>query len=158
MRRPLKTAIFAFNKLVAESQGLFSIIRIIEIKNKFKTIFNIGATLVPISFSSSKKLLTLLLKVTTIIWGRWETMQKEIIKYDDQFKRTVVEMLESGELQSMEQAKKVFNIKGSSIISRWIKKFGKEDILPKIRMRRMIDEVDNHRGTELYEKILIHMQ
>ncbi len=85
-------------------------------------------------------------------------MQKEIIKYDDQFKKTVVDMLESGELQSMEQAKKVFNIKGSSIISRWIKKFGKEDILPKIRMRRMIDEVDNHKGTELYEKILIHIQ
>ena len=85
-------------------------------------------------------------------------MQKEIIKYDDQFKRTVVDMLESGELHSMEQAKKIFNIKGSSIISRWIKKFGKEDILPKIRMRRMIDEVDNHKGTELYEKILIHMQ
>ena len=85
-------------------------------------------------------------------------MQKEIIKYDDQFKRTVVDMLESGELHSMEQAKKIFNIKGSSIITRWIKKFGKEDILPKIRMRRMIDEVDNHRGTELYEKILIHMQ
>ena len=84
-------------------------------------------------------------------------MQKEIIKYDEQFKRTVVDMLESGELKSIEQAKRVFNVKGSSI-SKWIKKFGKEDILPKVRMRRMIDEVDRFKGSDLYEKILIHLQ
>jgi len=85
-------------------------------------------------------------------------MQKEIIKYDEQFKKTVVDMLESGELKSMESAKRLFNIKGSSIISRWIKKYGKEDILPKVRVRRMIDEVDNYKGTNLYERILIHLQ
>ena len=85
-------------------------------------------------------------------------MQKEIIKYDEQFKKTVVEMLTSGELKSIEQTKRIFNIKGSGSISKWIKKFGKEDILPKIRMRRMIDEVDRFKGTDMYEKILIHLQ
>ena len=85
-------------------------------------------------------------------------MQKEIIKYDEQFKRTVVDMLESGELKSMESAKRLFNIKGSSIITRWIKKYGKEYILPEKRLRRMIDEVDNYKGTDLYEKILILLQ
>jgi len=85
-------------------------------------------------------------------------MQKEIVKYDEQFKKTVVDMLGSGEITSIQNAMKIFNIKGSSIITKWIKKFGKEDILPKVRMRRMIDEVDNFKGTDLYEKILIHLQ
>lgn len=85
-------------------------------------------------------------------------MQKEIIKYDDQFKRTVVGLLETGELNSIEEAKRLFNIKGSSIITRWIKKYGKEYILPEKKLRRMIDEVDNYKDTDLYEKILIHLQ
>lgn len=87
-------------------------------------------------------------------------MQKEIIKYDDQFKRTVVSMLESGEISSIQTAMKIFQVKGNSIISSWIKKFGKEHILPKVKMRRLIDEVDNFKETdpEMYEKILMHME
>lgn len=85
-------------------------------------------------------------------------MKKEIIKYSDDFKHTVIKLLEDGTLESIEAARRMFNIKGSSIISRWIKKYGREDILPKVRMRRMIDEVDRFKGTDLYEKILIHLQ
>ncbi|MBK7629549.1 MAG: transposase [Ignavibacteriales bacterium] len=85
-------------------------------------------------------------------------MKKEIIKYSDDFKLTVIKLLEDGTLESIEAARRMFNIKGSSIISRWIKKYGKEDILPKVRMRRMVDEVDNYKGTDLYEKILIRLQ
>ncbi len=85
-------------------------------------------------------------------------MKKEIVKYSDDFKLTVIKLLEEGSIESIEAARRKFNIKGSSIISRWIKKYGKEDILPKVRMRRMIDEVDNFKGTDLYEKILIHLQ
>jgi transposase-like protein len=85
-------------------------------------------------------------------------MKREIVKYSDDFKLTVIKLLEDGTIESIEAARRMFNIKGSSIISRWIKKFGKEDILPKVRMRRMIDEVDSFKGTDLYEKILIHLQ
>ena len=87
-------------------------------------------------------------------------MQKEIIKYDDQFKRTVVSMLESGEIDSIQKAMKIFHVKGSSIISSWIKKFGKEHLLPKIKMRRLIEEVDSYKekNPDLYEKILLHME
>lgn len=85
-------------------------------------------------------------------------MQKEIVKYDEQFKKTVVDMLVSGELKSIEQAKRVFNVKGSASISKWIKKYGKEEILPKVKVRRMVDEVDRFKGSDLYEKILILLQ
>jgi len=84
-------------------------------------------------------------------------MQKEIVKYNEDFKMTVVKLLEDGTIESIEAARRMFNIKGSSIISRWIKKYGREDILPKVRVRKMIDEVDNYKGTDLYEKILIHL-
>ena len=48
-------------------------------------------------------------------------MQKEIIKYDLQFKRTVVNMLESGEIKSIEQARRVFKIGGSMTVQKFLK-------------------------------------
>lgn len=87
-------------------------------------------------------------------------MRKEIIKYDLGFKRTVISMLESGELKSMEEARRVFNIRGSSSISKWIKRMGREDLLPIIKMRRMQDEAELIKENDplLYEKIIKHIQ
>ena len=87
-------------------------------------------------------------------------MRKEIIKYDLGFKKTVISMLESGELESMEQARRVFNIRGSSSISKWIKRMGREDLLPIIKMRRMKDEAEEikDKDPELYLKIIKHIQ
>ena len=86
-------------------------------------------------------------------------MQKEIIKYDAQFKRTLVNMLESGELKSIEQARKIFKIGGSMTIQKFLKQLHREDLLPKIKMRRIIDEVENYKeNPDLYEKILLHME
>ncbi|MEO8230677.1 MAG: transposase [Ignavibacteriota bacterium] len=84
-------------------------------------------------------------------------MKKEVVKYDEQFKRVVVDMLESGEINSIEEARRVFKIGGSSIITKWIKKLGKEDILPKIKLRKLIDEVDSIEDKNMYEKVLIRL-
>ena len=86
--------------------------------------------------------------------------KKEIIKYDDQFKRTVVKMLESGELKSLTSAKKLFKIGGSMTIQKFLKQLHREDLLPEIKMRRLIDEVDRIKETDpdMYEKILVHME
>lgn len=84
-------------------------------------------------------------------------MKKEIIKYDEQFKKTVVDMLESGEIKSIEEARRVFKIGSSSIVTKWIKKLGKGEILPKIKIRRLIDEVDSIENKELFEKVLIRL-
>ena len=87
-------------------------------------------------------------------------MKKEIIKYDEQFKRTVVEMLESGELKSFQSAKKLFKIGGSMTIQKFLKQLHREDLLPKTKVRHLIDEIDDikERDPNLYEKILIRMQ
>lgn len=96
-----------------------------------------------------------------LCYGRKEgVMQKEIIKYDDQFKMAIVRMLESGELASLDQARIVFKIGGSNTVKNFLKQLNREDLIPKIKMRRLIDEVDEYKDTDpdLYEKILIHMQ
>ena len=84
-------------------------------------------------------------------------MIKEIIKYDIDFKRTVVSLLESGEIKSIEEARRIFRIGGRSTVTKWIKKLGNENIIPKIKMRKLIDEVDSIENKELYEKVLIHL-
>ena len=86
-------------------------------------------------------------------------MQKEVIKYDLQFKRTLVNLLECGELKSLEQARRVFKIGGKNTIQKFLKQLHREDLLPKIKMRRIIDEVENYKeNPDLYEKILLHME
>jgi hypothetical protein len=86
-------------------------------------------------------------------------MKRELVKYDDQFKRTVVKMLESGELKSLEAARRLFNIGGSNTVKKFLKQLNREDLIPKIKMRRLVDEVENYKeNPDLYEKILIHMQ
>ena len=84
-------------------------------------------------------------------------MRKEIVKYDIHFKRTVVSLLEKGEIKSIEQARRIFRIGGRSTVTKWIRKFGNENTIPKIKMRRLIDEVDSIENKELYEKVLIHL-
>lgn len=84
-------------------------------------------------------------------------MQKELITYDTQFKQVVVGMLESGDIKSIEEARRIFRIGGNSTISKWIKKFGKENILPKRKIKKLIDEVDTIENKEVYEKVLIHL-
>lgn len=87
-------------------------------------------------------------------------MQKEVIKYDLQFKRTVVNLLESGEIKSLEAARKLFKIGGSDTVKKFLKQLHREDLLPKIKLRKLIDEVDDIKVTdpEMYEKILLHME
>ena len=84
-------------------------------------------------------------------------MQKELITYDTQFKKVVVEMLESGEIKSIEEARRIFRIGGSSTVTKWIKKFGKEGLLPKRKIKKLIDEVDSIENKEIYERVLIHL-
>lgn len=84
-------------------------------------------------------------------------MQKELITYDTQFKQVVVGMLESGEIKSIEEARRIFRIGGSSTVSRWFKQMGKDDLLPKRKIKKLIDEVDTIENKVIYEKVLIHL-
>lgn len=82
-------------------------------------------------------------------------MKKENIKYDREFKQTVLRLLESGRLKSMEEARRKFKIGGSTTIQKWMRQLHREDLLPKLRIRRMREEAEIIKGSDpvLYDAI-----
>lgn len=82
-------------------------------------------------------------------------MMKHRIKYDKEFKSMVVNQLVNGNLNSIEEAKRVFSIGGSMTVNKWIKQEGKEDLLPKLKIRTLDDELNQLKvnDPQLYETI-----
>ena len=64
--------------------------------------------------------------------------RKTIMKYEESLKQLVIAMLENGELRSIEEARRKFQIAGNMTINRWLKRAGKEELLP-IQARRTLD-------------------
>jgi len=56
----------------------------------------------------------------------------EVIRYSEAFKQQVLRELEEGKLQSIEQARRVYGIRGGGTIRYWIEKYGKRDLLKKV--------------------------
>lgn len=81
-------------------------------------------------------------------------MMKERIQYDEEFKKAVVKLLESGELSSLESAKKKLKISGSMTVSNWVRSI-KPDLLPKLKIRKLRDELQllKESDPELYSAI-----
>jgi len=59
-------------------------------------------------------------------------MEKEYVRYSEAFKRQVIQDLESGKLRSLGHVRRVYGIRGSTTVERWVKKYGSEAIQPKI--------------------------
>jgi len=68
-------------------------------------------------------------------------MSGQILRYSSAFKLKVVKEIESGKF-TIAQARKVYNIKGTSTIQMWIKKYGKNHLLKNIIRIQMKDEKD----------------
>ena len=71
-------------------------------------------------------------------------MKKEFITYSEAFKMQVVEEIRQGKFATISQAEKAYGIRGTATIKKWIKKYGREDLLPKrVRVETMteIDEL-----------------
>ena len=67
---------------------------------------------------------------------------KEVVRYSDAFKRSIVEKVGSGMYASMSEAQRKNGIRGSATLVKWIKKYGREDILPKRVRVETMNEVD----------------
>jgi transposase-like protein len=82
-------------------------------------------------------------------------MKKETIKYDKQFKQTIVNLLESGQIASMEEARRKFKIGGSVTIQKWMRQLKREDLIPVLKMRRMRDEMKSLKDSDpkLYDAV-----
>ena len=82
-------------------------------------------------------------------------MKKEILKYDKQFKETVLSLLENGQLASIEEARRKFKIGGTMTIQRFMKQLNRLDLLPTLKIRRLTDEVESLKDSDpkLYDAI-----
>ncbi len=58
-------------------------------------------------------------------------MRRSVVRYSEAFKRQVVSELERGKFTSTYEATKVYGIRGAGTVSYWMRKYGREDLLPK---------------------------
>ena len=64
------------------------------------------------------------------------------IRYSEAFKRQVVDEIARGKFSSPHRARMAYGIRGTMTVVKWIKKYGREDLLPKrIRIETM-KEID----------------
>jgi len=76
-----------------------------------------------------------------------ETSRKTVYKYSIAFKQKVVNEIECGQL-CIEEAKRIYDIRGGSTITKWIKNQGKNHLLAKIVRIEMRDEIDQLKKLE----------
>ncbi len=64
------------------------------------------------------------------------------IRYSEAFKRQVVDEIARGKFTSPYKARQAYGIRGGETVEKWIRKYGREDLLPKrIRIETM-EEID----------------
>lgn len=74
--------------------------------------------------------------------------EKRIIKrYSLAFQRKVVGEIEEGKL-SISEAQRLYDIKGGETIQKWIKKFGKDELLGRVVRVELKDEVNRLKELE----------
>jgi transposase-like protein len=70
---------------------------------------------------------------------------KEVVRYSEAFKLRLVEDIAVGKYTSIEEARRKNGIRGCSTVSKWIKRYGREDILPKRIKVETMNEIDQLR-------------
>jgi transposase-like protein len=68
--------------------------------------------------------------------------QRIVRRYSACFKQQVVTDLESGRLASLEAAREHYGIGGSQTIPRWLRRYGKNHLLPKVVRVEKPEEAD----------------
>lgn len=58
-------------------------------------------------------------------------MGRSVVRYSEAFKRQVVDELGRGRFASICEVNKVYGIRGNTTVSKWIRKYGSEELLPK---------------------------
>ena len=66
--------------------------------------------------------------------------QKTIRKYSISFKRQVIADLEDGRFDSIEAARRHYGIGGTTTVQKWLRKYGKNHLLPKVVIVQKLNE------------------
>jgi transposase-like protein len=67
---------------------------------------------------------------------------RNVVRYSEAFKLRLVEDVADGKYKSLDEAGRRNGIRGSATVARWIKQYGREDILPKRIKVETMDETD----------------
>lgn len=64
------------------------------------------------------------------------------VRYSEAFKKQVVDEIARGKFPSAYKARKAYGIRGCATVETWIKKYGREDLLPKRMRIETMEEAD----------------
>jgi transposase-like protein len=67
---------------------------------------------------------------------------KDVIRYSEAFKLRLVEDVANGKYESLDEARRRNGIRGTSTLTKWIKQYGRTDILPKRIKVETMQEID----------------
>jgi transposase-like protein len=70
-----------------------------------------------------------------------ENMSRQTIRYSNYFKRNIVEAIERDGL-SIEEMRRRYGIKGGQTVQKWLRTFGKNQLLNKVVMVQTLEERD----------------
>ncbi len=59
-------------------------------------------------------------------------MVDKVVRYSEGFKLQIVRELETGELKDIEEARRRYGIRGGGTIPQWLRKYGRNDLMPKV--------------------------
>lgn len=71
-----------------------------------------------------------------------------VIRYGEAFKKRVVDEIASGKFSSPGDAKRAYGIKGCGTVENWIRKYNREDLLPKRVRIETMKEVDKLKAAQ----------
>ena len=87
--------------------------------------------------------------------------EKYLYRYDEPFKDLVISLLETGKIKSIEEARRRFLIGGHQTIQKWLKRRGKEHLIPTIGTRTLQLEMTRLKewdDTGLYKLVKEHLE
>lgn len=64
------------------------------------------------------------------------------IRYSEAFKQQVVDEIAKGKFSSAYRAQMAYGIKGNATVTKWIRKYGRDDLLPKCVRIETMEEKD----------------
>jgi transposase-like protein len=73
---------------------------------------------------------------------RKESKVSTAIRYSEAFKQQVVEEIAKGKYSSAYRAQVAYGIKGNATVTKWIRKYGRDDLLPKCVRIETMEEKD----------------
>jgi transposase len=75
-------------------------------------------------------------------------------KYSLAFQQKVVKDIETGKIRSVNEAQRIYDIRGHGTVAKWVRKLGKNELIGKVMRVEMKNEADKVKELEKKVKVL----